>query len=107
MISRAKGLRGILDQRDAVPLTRFHERLKIRGLSVEVDDHQSLWHLAGCRLTAQCVLDQLRIEVPGPLLAVDEDRPSADVEDGVDACGKRQGAHEYFVTRADAGKAQR
>ena len=60
--------------------------LRVAGAAVEFFSHQN-W-----------------VEVPGLTFAVDEDRRSPAVPDGVDAGGESKAAHQHLVAEADSNQ---
>ena len=103
----AEALRRVLDNRDAVALSDFEQRVEIHGVAEDVDRQQCANASAG-DLTVQRsvappavpreIFDHpVRVHLPGVRLGVDEDRMSADVSDRVGGRDKRQTGNQDLV----------
>src|SRR6516165_9137606 len=96
VVSRPERLGRILDDRDVVTRTDIQDRLIIGALTVEIHDDNRAWQTAICCAQIQLLTQQRRIDIPGRLFRIDEDRRSAFVEDWVCACRERQGGADHF-----------
>ena len=94
----ADSLGRILDQRHIEATAGFRDAVELRGLAVEVDnDDRSRQSTLGIG-PFECVLEQVRIDVPRGRLRVDEPQIRSEVAGGVGGCDEGERRNPHFVT---------
>jgi hypothetical protein len=106
-VARTERLGGILDDRHAVLPADRAEPIVVGALAVEIDGHERGDPRAFAGQGDDRLFDEIRIDVPAPILAIDEHRDRADVTDRVRGRRERQRRHQHVVPDVDAEHAQR
>src|SRR5690606_33102525 len=89
LVGGAEGFGRVLDERHAILPAEIDERVEVSGLPVEVHGHECLRRLTLRRLSPQDILDEVRVEIPGRRLTIDEDRHTALIQDRIYAGTER------------------
>ncbi len=95
-VRRADRLRRVLDHRQAVPLRSGQDGVHIAGITVEMHRHDGFSSRSDGRR------DELRVDVERGLVDIDEDGPSAGIDDAVDRGLESERRGDDLVTGADA-----
>ncbi len=105
-VRRAQRLGRILDDGDVVAAADIQNRVEVGALAVEMHRDDGFGQPPLPRLALDGLDHQRRVQVPGGLLAVNEDWPGAQVDDRVGAGGEGEGGDQHLVAGADAGMDQ-
>ena len=101
LVSRAVGLRGILDHQQVVPPRDRQDGVEVDRQAVEMDRHD------GARSRIDRCRESIGVDGVGGRIHVDEDRPGAGRGNGQDRRDEAVGRGDDFVARAHAEDTQR
>ena len=99
----AERLGGVLHERDLVTPARGDDALVVGALPVEVDGDDRGRATPFPISPVELLVEEVGIEVPRLLLAVEEDRSRADVLHRVRRRDEREGRHDHVVAGFDTG----
>ena len=105
-VSCSEGFGGVFEDRDAVSCAGFEDGVHIGRLAEEVYDDEGLGKPVATGAIAEGSGEQVRIEVPGLVVAIEEDGLGAEVANGVGAGGEGESGAEDLVAGSDAEEAE-
>jgi hypothetical protein len=105
-VERAEGFGSVFDDVDSVVAARFENGIEVGALAEEMNDDESFGKLVDAGAFLEEFGEEVWIEIPGDVIAVDENGFGAFVEDGVATAGEGEGGAGDFIAGFDAENAK-
>src|SRR5689334_6050699 len=93
-------LGGVFQDENTEGTSQFQNRVHVYGMSIEVDDNNSLGSWSDARCYSQ------RIHIQGPRVAIDQDRRGIAIAHGVDSSDVGQRRYDDLIAWADTKRDQ-
>ncbi len=106
LVGRAHRLGAVADHRHTVRFAQGDDAVEIAALAVEIGGDDRFGQPPGARRSAQGLLQQIRIQRPGRLVAIEEHRGGALVHHGSDRADEGEARGPDLVAGADVEVAQ-
>ena len=102
----AQGFGGVFEHRHTIAAAEREDGIHVGALTIEVHHDDGAGQSVSLGSLAESVFQDVRIQVPGGVVAIEKNRLGAEIANWIAACGEGESRAKDFVARAHAEKTQ-